>query len=194
MKEIFPPIILHKDILSKDECKSIERDFFSYLDREESVNDDLDNLENVYGINIGNKINAINIDEKISDRLSLIMENVYAKKLKYSHCYIRAYYKNSELPIHLDHAGLDITLSINIGGVENWPIYVSTIKNKTHINTGWFEDEVLIEKHKQEFLTFITPIGSGVSCCGKVFPHWRDKLLCGDDEYVLQIFFHWRLI
>jgi hypothetical protein len=83
---------------------------------------------------------------------------------------------------------------VNIGGIDTWPIYISTIKNRKYMNTGWFTDETLIDTHKKEFLTFITPIGSGVSCCGKVFPHWRDKLLCSDDEYVLQIFFHWRLI
>jgi hypothetical protein len=128
------------------------------------------------------------------DRLTELIEEEYQCKTSFLNSYIRLYESDSHLLIHTDREGLDITLSINIWGLENWALNISNVYYETwRADYNWDEfcDK---EQYKKDYTPFITPKGSGVSCYGRNFPHWRDTLVCKDNEFVVQLFYHWSIV
>jgi hypothetical protein len=89
--------------------------------------------------------------------------------------YTRIYYNGATLGKHVDREGLDLTLSVctfsNIQ--QDWPLYVE-------VKSGVVK-------------SFNTPPGDGALILGTKMLHWRDPLVCGENEMVIQSFYHWRI-
>lgn len=182
--------IFFENILSKEECQRIESAYFNYL-RKNGVSDDtviyhdLDYLKDkLHGICYPFKVfDMMDIPFKIDEAV----KSRYKESLVFNRSFLRIYYKDSYLPIHTDKDDLDLTLTINIGGIEDWPIYISNIETNDWKMASGPGSEV----YKTDYETIITPKGSGVCCYGKRFPHWRDILVCNENDYVIQLFCHW---
>lgn len=123
--------------------------------------------------------------------LDKIIKNDYGHNITFENTYTRIYKKNNELKIHTDRQGLDITLSICIYSDVNfnWPIFISN-----EIVNGLWSTSLPIESYKESFQSFDTPPGTGIACHGTRSPHWRNPLMCEDDQMVIQCFYHWKLI
>lgn len=97
-------------------------------------------------------------------------------KIKPSNSYARIYYTGSKLEEHVDREGLDYTLSITLLNNLNkeWPLWViDNLGNKVPLNIG---------------------MGDGGIIRGTETKHWREPLICSDDEFIIQLFLHWSLI
>lgn len=105
----------------------------------------------------------------------MIKEKSGYKDITEENSFARIYFNGGKLKRHVDRFGLDITLSICIASTikQPWPLYV--------------------EEPDGKVLTCETKIGDGACILGTKMPHWRDDLICGDDEIVMQSFFHWRI-
>lgn len=180
--------IFYKDLLSIDECERIKNALFnSFNHKDWTDGEDLNVTQNSMG--------SLNLPETVGhvDRILNIIQKDYDRKnwiIKFENSYTRLYKRNSVLKIHTDRSELDITLSINIAGLENWTLNVSNIMYETwRADYNWdvFAD---LSEHKKDFNAYITPRGCGVACYGRSYPHWRDPLVCKDDEYVIQLFYH----
>jgi len=173
-----------ENILSKEECDLLNTLFLNHIQRGWKVRDDIGSCMN-------DPFRYFRLNEnQIVQRLTEFIKNNFPEKIKYSHSFLRLYKNNSSLNPHTDREGLEITLSINIGGLENWPIHISNVYSEKSILDG----EELHPRFREDFSSFLTPKGCGVVCYAGSFPHWRDRLICDPEEYVLQIFYHWSIL
>lgn len=135
---------------------------------------------------------------KFFDGLTKKMESIFDEKLKFSHNFYRIYYNNSRLMPHIDKPGLDITLTVNIGGLQDWKIFFAehTLPDDfiKMYSQQKFDEYVDLMQHTKKYRSFETPRGSGVVCYARKTPHWRETLICNEHEYMAQIFFHWTIV
>lgn len=122
--------------------------------------------------------------------LDKIIKQDYGHNITFENSYIRIYKNNTGLRIHTDRPGLDVTLSICIHSdiSTDWPIYISN-----EIVHGLWSNSLPIESYKNSYQTFNTPPGTGIACWGTKSPHWRDTLVCNDDQIIIQAFYHWKM-
>lgn len=102
------------------------------------------------------------------------MEELVGFELNVVNAYCREYTNGSYLPMHTDRDDIGVTLSICIENPTNlqWPICSKDYDGSTickHINVG---DGLLIHNSNE-------------------LEHWRDELVCGEDEYIFMMFLHW---
>lgn len=105
--------------------------------------------------------------------LTPILSNHFDLNIKPANSYARIYYNGSTLKPHVDRPGLDYTISITLFSnlKTDWPLVtIDKLGNKIMCNIDQ-RDGLLIH--------------------GTEMKHWRDDLICGDDEYVVQMFLHW---
>lgn len=110
------------------------------------------------------------IQPRIENELNLV------GKIKPSNSFARIYYNGGTLDEHVDREGLDYTLSITLLNNLNkdWPLWaIDNYGNTVPLN---------IE------------MGDGGMMLGRKIKHWRDPLVCNEDEYIVQLFLHWTAI
>ena len=121
-------------------------------------------------------------------RLEQNIKSDYGNNIKFENTFSRIYQNGNDLKIHTDRPGLDITLSacLYTNLDQDWPIYISN-------NTvdGTWDTVVDPDVYKLNYEVYSTPVSTGVSCLGTRSPHWRDPLVCRNDQYVVQVFYHW---
>ena len=128
-----------------------------------------------YGNSYG--IGGLPYYEELLDTLTpFVKEATGYKTIQKENSFTRIYYNGGDLKRHVDRPGLDLTLSVctfsNLS--QPWPIYVEDMDRKIH--------------------KIVTNIGDGALILGTKMTHWRDKLVCPEDNYVIQSFFHWRIL
>jgi hypothetical protein len=87
--------------------------------------------------------------------------------------YARIYYNGGTLNRHVDRKGLDYTMSITLFSNldTDWPLWCKDLEG----------NQVALK----------IPQGWGGMMLGTAMEHWRDPLVCRDDQYVIQLFLHW---
>jgi hypothetical protein len=112
--------------------------------------------------------------DKLLDSLKPIITELNGnKKIKNVNSFVREYKNGSVLKKHIDRKDIGITLSICL---------FSNIKNEWPISAEYNDVEI---SHN-------TNIGDGLLIIDSdKIPHWRDVLVCGEDESVIQLFLHW---
>lgn len=128
-------------------------------------------------------------DEFLPDIEPLVKE-VYTKPLKYANSCVRTYMKDGWMGVHTDRKGLDITVSFCLKKETkgDWPLNVSKIEY------GAFErwnNNADMSEFKKDFEA--VNLETNDMCCilGTQNAHWRDKLVCEEDETNTYIFYHW---
>lgn len=192
-----------ENIIPLDHCNRLEEKVNEFI-RNDLYDKNVNSYEapNDKKIDVGNpyeKLNFFSSNEeylKFKQDLTDKIQPYYDRKLIYSHEYLRVYYNDSNLKIHTDRPGLDVTLSVNIGGLDNWEIKISKDRIPDEVLDALvhIQGQSFVENYKKNYETFLTPKGCGVVCDARDTPHWRDKLICKDDEYVMQIFYHWTAV
>lgn len=172
----------YPNILSTGQCIAIRDSMLSYLQENKLAVEKSETSKGTFSF--------FNLKETLNYLLEIekIIFNDYGNKLSFKNTYTRIYKKSHELKIHTDKPGLDVTLSVCVHSTidQDWPIHVS----KSIVNRVWC-NTLPIDEYKKSFDSYVTPVGSGVACLGTKSPHWRDPLVCTDDQMVIQTFFHW---
>lgn len=163
--------LIKNEILERDNKKSfiIEKDTYSEYSKG-------------YGI--------LPIVNNFGEQFTDIIVKDFGKNIEYYCSYSRIYLNSGTLKPHVDRWGLDITLSVNIFSTlsEPWPIHVS---EKEYLGE---RGVVIPEEFLTPFRSVLLKPGQGVAIFGTKSPHWRDQLVCGENDYVIQIFYHWRVV
>ena len=178
--------IVFKDILTKQQCNTIANAMI-YLYENEIENLNYEKDDCYYNGSYG--FRGIHEAEQL---LPIIEEKVLKHYTGYTfdNVYTRIYKNESTLNVHTDRQDLDLTLTVCVYSdiSVSWPIHVSNIPHQGE----WNFDKS--DYYKSDFKSFNTPIGTGVSCLGRIYAHWRDKLVCQENEKVVQVFYHWKKI
>lgn len=142
-----------RNFLSKDELPRMKAAMDQYPKSEkEPANICGGNTYGMYGLHYEEL-------ENLTDKMSKIV----GKDLEPSYTYCRIYHKGSTLPPHRDRPACEYSVTINISGGQDWPIYMDG-------------NPVTLEE------------GDGVIYKGCDVPHWRHE--CPSDE-VHQVFLHY---
>ena len=159
---------LIKGILTEEECKLLVHQF--NIDKQ--INSSFDksaNTGNTYGFQPSYLFNEY-LDKL---KASILKFNSKIYDLININTYVREYKNNDFLKKHRDRKDISVTLSICLDSTINieWPLCVE-------INT-------------QEYC-FNMETGDGILLfdADKTI-HWRDILVCNENERVLQFFLHW---
>ena len=162
------------NILTKDECKHLSKQF----DTERKYNTSADKgyantnisygfepsfIFNTYLDKLKPKILSYNSEAEIEDLLNV-------------NTFVREYINTSTLDKHIDRKDIGITMSICLENTINkdWPLCVE-IEGKDYC--------------------FNTNIGDAILLFGAdKYPHWRNQLQCNENERVIQLFLHWKSV
>lgn len=157
-----------KEMLYLKEADMLTKEKLCNLALHNPTVDEINNFRSSFGVGNIPKFEAYlkRVTEPIARKLNVDWQS--------SHTYCRIYYNGGMLGKHIDRPGLDYTLSITLDNKLNksWPLYAIDKKgNPIDTDTG---------------------VGDGLLIVGREMEHWRDHLVCGPDEYIIQLFFHWK--
>jgi hypothetical protein len=159
---------LIKNILTNDECLYLAKKFD--IEKRSRHSTDGDSYGNSFGFGPSYTFNVY-MDKLKPTILKYFPDNTLLENVN---AYVREYLNDSQLVKHVDRDDIGITISIcleyNIK--TEWPLWAN-VDNKDvffNMNVG---DGVLLT-HATETI------------------HWRDKLICDENERVVQLFLHWK--
>lgn len=163
------------NILSKEECDflasqfDIERKYRPSVDYIDPVKK---TFENSYGFSPSNYFNVY------MDKLkSKVLEyNKEIEALNNVNTFVREYVNNSILEKHIDRKDISVTMSICLHSTINkeWPLCTEIDGKEYCFNTNVGDGILLFDADKTT--------------------HWRDTLICNENERVIQFFLHWKPI
>ena len=172
----------YKDILTIDQCNSIANAMLKLKDEQSLMTED--------GHYYNNSLGFYNLPEALATlpQVEEVIKKDYPHT-RFENAFTRIYQNGSKLTYHTDRIELYLTLSVCVFSDINgeWPLCVSAVP----YNGGHWNTELPFEIFSKEYTSFITPVGSGVSCNGTTYVHWRDVLECNENQKVIQTFYHW---
>lgn len=161
-------IHLIKGILTKEECELLTHQF----DIDKQTNPSWDNINrvgNAYGFEPSYIFNQYL--DKLKSKILEINPNI--DDLSNVNTFVREYKNNSYLEKHIDRTDISVTISICLESTINnvWPLCANFNNKKYSLNIEQGDGVLLFDADR--------------------IPHWRDLLVCNENERVLQFFLHW---
>jgi hypothetical protein len=113
-------------------------------------------------------------DKLLNSLKPIITEINGNKKIKNVNSFVREYKNGSVLKKHIDRQDIGITLSICLFSniKKEWPLCAEYNDVEISHNTNIGDGLLIIDSDK--------------------IIHWRDELVCNDNESVIQLFLHWK--
>lgn len=102
-----------------------------------------------------------------------LVRKLTGRKVVFANPYCRIYNNTSILNPHTDRNLLDWTISVCI---------------KTDINWDW---PLKVRTSDKSIVSFPTTLGYASLVKGNVYTHWREPLVCDDDQSVICLFLHY---
>lgn len=101
------------------------------------------------------------------------IEATVGTKLVPCNSFARIYYNGGILTKHIDRSGLDYTLSVTLlhNLDSDWPLWCTDLKGNN--------------------VPLVIKQGDGGLMLGTTLTHWREPLICNDDQFAIQLFMHW---
>jgi hypothetical protein len=161
-------IYLIPNILSEEECKFLVTQFDLEKSNTKSV-DIIAITPNTFGFRPSDEFN-IYLD-KLKPK---VLETLNTIDLIDTNTYVREYKNKSFLAKHKDRTDINITMSICLESTINkkWPLWAEIDNKNVNFNTNVGDCIILTDSDK--------------------IIHWRDELICNENERVLQFFLHWK--
>ncbi len=158
------------NILSEEECKFLATQFDLEKSNTKNV-DDIRATPNAFGFRPSNKFNVY-----LNKLKPKVLETLNITDLTNTNVYVREYKNDSFLVKHLDRTDINITMSICLESTINkqWPLWAEIDNKNVNFNTNVGDCIILTDSDK--------------------IIHWRNKLICNENERVLQFFLHWKKI
>lgn len=162
-----------KDLFSEEERLRLASILFMMKEENSLVYEAVDgggNKSQFYGNSFGGNDQEF---EKSLREVQARIEKEIGIKLIPRNSFGRIYYNGGELNRHKDREGLDYTLSITLMSTldTDWPLWC-------------------IDKKGNEVPIAIKQGDAGLML-GTTMTHWREPLVCGEDQFVAQLFMHW---
>jgi hypothetical protein len=155
------------NVLTFDECDEIYNAFMKIKKRQKGVY---------------NFKEALQFTDKILDRIKEFGD------LKFADTYTTTYLNNDFLFPHIDQERYDVTVSININGLQDCQIHCSNVPY-VKIETDK-ETRIDWSPYVEDYSSYAIAKGDGLVCLGRQYVHWRNKLVAGKNESVTQTMFH----
>ena len=169
-------------IFTPQECQELVNEFFSLeLSNESGMPEYYKNSSGFFNLP-GSLV--------YKDRVTNAIRDKYPHATFHS-TYARVYRRESTLKIHTDRKGLDLGMSICLEDKNNldWPLNISAIK---YDGEEW--DLTKDSSHfKEKYVEAHCDVGYAAIMEGRRFPHWREDLLCGDNQRAVYLFYFWEL-
>ena len=162
-------IHLIKGILTKEECSILTNQF----DVDKKINASFDN-PNSTGESYGFEPSYIFNEYLNKFKSSILKFNSNIDDLENVNTFIREYKNSNFLKKHRDRNDISVTMSICLDATINkeWPLYAKIDNKEYSINIEVGDGVLLFDADKHI--------------------HWRDALVCNENERVLQFFLHWK--
>jgi len=164
--------IFFDQILSQSRCDLLNKTALKLM-QEKALTYEANNFHyaNSYGL-----ARVPEYEKLLSELTPLVRKRCKNLNIKEENSYTRIYYNGAKLEKHKDREGLDLTLTIcTYSNIKKpWPLYV--------------------EVESGDVKSFETKPGDGALIMGTAMNHWRDPLVCGENEMVIQSFYHWRIL
>lgn len=160
-----------KQIITPEKCNEINQIMTQmYNDKKLNYEGNDPHYKNSFGVG------AIpEVDVLLKEFTPQVIKAIKMRFIREGNTYSRIYFNGSELNPHVDRPGLDLTMSLctfsNLA--EPWPIYVELTPGKAKA-------------------VDIKP-GDAALFLGTRMKHWREPLVCPNDQFMIQSFFHWSL-
>ena len=158
------------NILSKEECDFLASQFD--IERKYRPSADDKDTNNTFGFGAPYHFNVY------MDKLkSKVLEfNKEIESLNNVNTYVREYVNESFLNKHIDRKDISVTMSICLYSTINkeWPLCTEIDGKEYCFNTNVGDGILLFDADKTT--------------------HWRDTLICNENERVIQFFLHWKPI
>lgn len=182
-------IKFYTNLLTPEDCKEIADEMYSYFQR--------GNLQHETGEDNLNSFGFYNLPSTMvkTSKIEQVIKKDFGKNIVFENNYTRIYLNGSTMGCHVDRERLDITLSVNVYSDLNflYPLKISK-KELIHKNLDWNLNEDTLKYYKEDYFNGICLPGEGVATLARKFPHWREPLICANDEMLIQTFFHWKYI
>jgi hypothetical protein len=158
------------NILSQEECKFLTNQFDLEKSNTKSF-DDIRATPNAFGFRPSHQFNVYL--DKLKPK---VLETLNTIELINTNTYVREYKNKSSLIKHIDRTDINITMSICLESTINkqWPLWAEIDNKNVNFNTNVGDCIILTNSDK--------------------IIHWRDELICNENERVLQFFLHWKKI
>ena len=161
-------IHLIKGILTKEECKFLTHQF----DIDKKIKPSIDILKdtgNSYGFLPSSIFNQYL--DKLKSKILEINSNI--DDLTNVNTFVREYKNNDFLRKHVDRTNISTTISICLESTINkeWPLCVNINNQEYSVNMEMGDGVILFDADK--------------------IVHWRNTLICNENERVVQFFLHW---
>ena len=159
---------LIKGILTEEECKTLIKQF----DVDKKINPSFDKSNhtgNSYGFEPSYIFNTYL--DKLKSKILEINSNI--DDLTNVNTFVREYKNNDFLKKHIDRTDISVTISICLQSTidKEWPL-CAEINNQSYCFSMDAGDGILLFDADKT-------------------PHWRDVLICNENERVVQFFLHW---
>lgn len=163
-------VYLISDILTKDECKYLTKQFDIERTHNESVDYEYAGTNISYGFEPSFLFNTY-LDKL---KLKVLKYNPNMYDLLNVNTYVREYVNHSKLDKHIDRKEISVTMSICLESTINkdWPLFVEIDGNEYSYHTNVGDGIILFDADKNI--------------------HWRNDLICNENERILQFFLHWK--
>ena len=183
---MFEPII--QEIFTQEQCQEI----ISAFDSSALVPDDFGYSPNSFGI--ANLPAANKHSLLLTEKMFEAFRNPGSEsRIRFKNSYTRKYLYGSELKLHVDRPGLDITLSVCLEIPENfhWPLKVSNVK---WLEGDWNDTLSDYSSWTNDYTGYDLQVGQGAFALGRKYPHWRDPFPGQEDQRAVYVFYHWEAI
>ena len=162
-------IHLIKGILTKEECSILTNQF----DVDKKINPSFDKPK-ITGDSYGFEPSYIFNEYLNKFKSSILKLNSKMDDLENVNTFIREYKNNNFLKKHRDRNDISVTMSICLDSTINkeWPLCAKINNREYSINMDVGDAVILFDADKTI--------------------HWRDILICNENERVLQFFLHWK--
>jgi hypothetical protein len=161
-------IHLIKGILTKEECEFLTYQF----DIDKKIKPSIDMFKdtgNSYGFEPSHIFNQYL--DKLKSKILEINSNI--DDLTNVNTFVREYKNNDFLRKHIDRMDISTTISICLESNINkdWPLFVKINNQEYSVNMDIGDGVILFDADK--------------------IVHWRNTLICNENERVIQFFLHW---
>jgi len=162
---------IFENLINQEDCDKLNKVALSFMDNKKlRLEADNNFYKNSYGA-----AQIAEYETLLHQLTPKIKEVTGLYNITPENSYTRIYYNGATLGKHVDRANLDFTLSLC-----------------TFSNLDFYWD-LFFQTPEKEILSWPSKPGDAALILGTKMLHWREPLVCRDDQYAIMSFYHWKI-